>query len=89
MNTMDYSYLNQGTFEANCSLSGMESLPNCQLPGSYSDLGPCGQMGQYRYNPVRSFSTTPPISTASCSMMPRARDHPQPAMFPSGKCSKI
>lgn len=85
---MDYGYLNQTGFEANCSLGGMDGgLANCNIASSYSELGPCGQVSQaYRYNPsVRSFASTPSISPASCSMMPRPRDHPQPPMFPSGE----
>ena len=82
---MDYSYLNQAGFE-NCSLAGMDpTLQNCQLPGSYGDLSACGQVSQaYRYNPVRSFSGGPGITSASCSMMPRPRDPTQPPMFHSG-----
>ncbi|XP_064610061.1 paired mesoderm homeobox protein 2B-like [Liolophura sinensis] len=84
---MDYPYLNQ-TFDAtNCSLPGMDttSLQNCSIPCSYGDTTPFGQMGQgYRYNTVRSFPTNPAITTGSCSMIPRPREHPQPPVFPSG-----
>lgn len=89
---MDYPYLNQTTFEAaNCGLPGMETtLANCNIPCTYGDSGPFGQMGQgYRYNGVRSFpSVSNPglhSNPGSCSMVPRPRDHPQPPVFPSGK----
>ncbi|XP_074651375.1 paired mesoderm homeobox protein 2B-like [Tubulanus polymorphus] len=86
---MDYTYLNhQGGFDpTNCSIPGMEptSLQNCSIPCTYGDLGPCGQVSQaaYRYNTaVRSFAN-PSITSASCSMMPRPRDHHQAPVFPS------
>ncbi|XP_064637362.1 paired mesoderm homeobox protein 2B-like [Lineus longissimus] len=84
---MDYSYLNQGGFDpTSCSLTGMETgLPNCSIPCTYPELGPCGQVTQtYRYNTVRGFAN-PSISSASCSMMPRPRDHHQPTVFPSDR----
>ncbi|KAL5012589.1 hypothetical protein ScPMuIL_011140 [Solemya velum] len=85
---MEYPYLGQNTFDAaNCGLPGMETaIPNCNIPCSYGDSGPFGQMTQgYRYNGVRSFPPNPPgLSTGSCSMVPRPREHPQPPVFPSG-----
>ncbi|CAH1777378.1 unnamed protein product [Owenia fusiformis] len=93
---MDYSYLNQGGFDpTNCGIPGMDGMaPNCSLPCTYSDMGPAcgvgvgGQMAQtYRYNSaVRSFAGGPGLSSAaaSCSMMPRPREHPQPSCFSSG-----
>ncbi|XP_035227156.1 paired mesoderm homeobox protein 2A-like, partial [Stegodyphus dumicola] len=85
---MDYSYLNQGTFDGSCSLSTMDLQPSCQLPSSYGDLGPCGgQVAQaYRYSAspmARSFSAPPSAAmsgpSAACGMMssrPRHHLHP-------------
>lgn len=90
---MDYSYLNQGGFDPNCSLPGMDTgLSSCNLPGGpYGDLGRCAAAGgpvsqAYGYNNMRPFQSGPPaISNSSCSMMPRPREHPQHAMFPAGE----
>ena len=88
---MDYTYLNQPTFDGQCGLPGMEaSLPNCNIPCSYGDSSPFAQMGQgYRYNGVRSFPavSNPGLPTGTnCGVVPRPRDHPQHApVFPTGK----
>lgn len=85
---MEYSYLGQNSFDAgNCTLPGMENpLAGCNIPCTYGDSNPFGQMAAqgYRYNGVRSFPPNPSISSASCSMVPRPRDHPQPPVFPTG-----
>uniref|UniRef100_K1QA25 Uncharacterized protein n=1 Tax=Magallana gigas TaxID=29159 RepID=K1QA25_MAGGI len=84
---MEYSYLGQNSFDAgNCTLPGMENpLAGCNIPCTYGDSNPFGQMAAqgYRYNGVRSFPPNPSISSASCSMVPRPRDHPQPPVFPT------
>ena len=91
---MDYTYLNQPTFDGQCGIPGMEaSLPNCNIPCSYGDSSPFAQMGQtYRYNGVRSFPavSNPGLPTGtSCGVVPRPRDHPQHApVFPTGKLPK-
>ncbi|KAK7097926.1 paired mesoderm homeobox protein 2A-like [Littorina saxatilis] len=91
---MDYTYLNQPTFDGQCGIPGMDaSLPNCNIPCSYADSGPFGQMGQtYRYNGVRSFPTVsnPGLPTGtSCGVVPRPRDHPQHApVFPTENDSR-
>ena len=87
---MEYSYLGQNTFDAtNCTLPGMDNpLASCNIPCTYGDSNPFGQMAAaqgYRYNGVRTFPPNPAISSASCSMVPRPREHPQPPVFPSGK----
>ncbi|KAL1489843.1 hypothetical protein ABEB36_013775 [Hypothenemus hampei] len=50
---MDYSYLNQATFDSSClqSAAGMDPTGLTNMPCSYSDLTSCGQMSQaaYRY----------------------------------------
>lgn len=81
---MDYSYLQQGTFEGSCSLSPMDLPPSCQLPASAygsGDLGsPCSGSSSYRYSVspmARSYSAPP--SGPSCGMMsarPRPHLHP-------------
>ncbi|XP_023237607.1 paired mesoderm homeobox protein 2A-like [Centruroides sculpturatus] len=89
--TMDYSYLNQPTYDNSCSLSAIEpALPSCQLPCSYADLNSCGQVTQaYRYTPAtvpRSFSAPPTAAMApgNC-MMPRPRpDQSTGPMFAPG-----
>ena len=88
---MEYPYLGQNTFDASCTLPGMESaLQNCNIPCSYGDSNPFGQMAQgYRYNGVRSFPPASSMGSASCSMVPRPRDHPQPPMFPTGKYDRF
>ncbi|XP_060594155.1 paired mesoderm homeobox protein 2A-like [Ruditapes philippinarum] len=90
---MDYPYLGQhNSFDASCTLPGMESaLQNCNIPCSYGDSNPFGQMAAqgYRYNGVRSFPPGPAMGSASCSMMPRPRDPTQPAVFPSGLSYKM
>ncbi|KAK3606344.1 hypothetical protein CHS0354_041979 [Potamilus streckersoni] len=88
---MDYPYIGQNSFDPSCTLPGMESaLQNCNIPCSYGDSNPFGQMTQgYRYNGVRSFPPAPSLGPASCSMVPRPRDHPQPPMFPSGLTYKM
>ncbi|XP_054708807.1 paired mesoderm homeobox protein 2A-like [Uloborus diversus] len=85
---MDYSYLNQGSFEGSCSLSTLELQPSCQLPsGGYGDLGGCGGgPPSYRYSAspmARSFSAPPSAAltgpSAACGMMaarPRHHLHP-------------
>ncbi|KAI8761725.1 paired mesoderm homeobox protein 2B [Biomphalaria glabrata] len=97
---MDYSYLNQSSFDAaNCGLTGMDSgLGNpCSIPCSYPDTANMfSQMGQGygRYNGVRSFPTMganpPGLGPAgSCSMVPRPRDHhTQPPVFGSDNDSR-
>ncbi|KAH3836572.1 hypothetical protein DPMN_109944 [Dreissena polymorpha] len=89
---MDYPYLGQhNTFDASCGIPGMETaLQNCNIPCSYGDSNPFGQMAQgYRYNGVRSFPPGPTMGSASCSMMARPRDHTQPPVFPSGLSYKM
>ncbi|XP_052793464.1 paired mesoderm homeobox protein 2A-like [Mya arenaria] len=89
---MDYPYLGQhNSFDTSCTLPGMESaLQNCNIPCSYGDSNPFGQMAQgYRYNGVRSFPPGPAMGSTSCSMMPRPRDPTQPAVFPSGLSYKM
>ncbi|XP_048778892.1 paired mesoderm homeobox protein 2B-like [Ostrea edulis] len=85
---MEYSYLGQNSFDGgNCTLPGMDNpLVGCNIPCTYGDSNPFGQMTAqgYRYNGVRSFPPNPSISSASCSMVPRPRDHPQPPVFPTG-----
>lgn len=88
---MEYSYLGQNAFDANCGLPGMENpLTSCGVPCTYGDTNPFGQMAAqgYRYNGVRTFPPNP-ISSASCSMVPRPRDHAQPPVFPTGKYNLI
>ncbi|XP_069129276.1 paired mesoderm homeobox protein 2B-like [Argopecten irradians] len=43
----------------------------------------------YRYNGVRTFPPNPAITSASCSMVPRPRDHSQPPVFPTGLSYKM
>ena len=58
---MEYSYLNQGGFDAtNCSLSGMDpgpGLPSCNLPGSYGDLGRCSAASQMSSQAAAAYGT--------------------------------
>ncbi|XP_033742715.1 paired mesoderm homeobox protein 2A-like isoform X1 [Pecten maximus] len=83
---MEYSYLGQNSFDTNCGIPGMENpLASCNIPCTYGDTNPFGQMAAqgYRYNGVRTFPPNPAITSASCSMVPRPRDHSQPPVFPT------
>lgn len=82
--SMDYSYLNQPTFDPSCSLGSMD-LPSCQLPCSYADLGSCSQMtpaAAYRYSTAavpRSFGGPSAVGPPPCGMVARPRHDQGPA----------
>uniref|UniRef100_A0AAR5P804 Uncharacterized protein n=2 Tax=Dendroctonus ponderosae TaxID=77166 RepID=A0AAR5P804_DENPD len=48
---MDYSYLNQASFDSSCLQSSMDPTGLTNMPCSYGDLTSCSQMSQaaYRY----------------------------------------
>jgi hypothetical protein len=95
---MEYSYLNQGGFDGNCSLGGMgdpsAGLASCNLPGSYADLSRCSVANQTQaaaaaygtYSSMRptfnAMGSVGPAAPTSCSMMPRPPHTRDPHMAP-------